>query len=387
MLIVFVTNKIISIDTILPILVEAKQCNNQTIIIVVSRKKGVKAIEENIVINDMINKIGFKFLFGGRYRNRWYKRTIGSIQFLLLFIAGIFRAKFIHFDVVHTIPLKILSFFFSSRIFYSEKDATKNHNATHYNKNKFGKVSSEGDYQLPLGSNIISYYERRLYYYFGHKVHENRNVYHLGLTRARDSWVKYINDSSNYYFNKFHKGVNISNGIIFIVLTFYDLESKTFNEEDRFTQRKLRQNFENTVDVLSNIKGDIPVFLKPHSYTDLEYVNSVLSGYSGFHITYLHPSMLIQNARFVICNYFSTILVDAHNLGVTTIEYTYYQNYVRKAIGDGSEEPAYVDWFIYDNKDKFRDVVTMLIDKNFKGVQLVKGYNQHKYDALLTDLC
>ena len=92
--------------------------------------------------------------------------------------------------------------------------------------------------------------------------------------------------SSSYYFNKFHKGVDISNGIIFIVLTFYDIESKTFNEEDRLSQRKLRQNFENTVDVLSNIKGDIPVFLKPHSYTDLEYVNSILSEYSGFHITY-----------------------------------------------------------------------------------------------------
>ncbi len=387
MLIVFVTNKIISVDTILPILLEAKQCNNQRIVVVVSRKKGIQAIENNIVINDTINKIGFKFLFGGRYRNRWYKRTIGSIQFLLLFIAGIFRAKFIHFDVVHTIPLKILSFFFSSRIFYSEKDATKNHNATHYNKNKFGKVSSEGDYQLPLGSNIISYYERRLYYYFGHKVHENRNVYHLGLTRARDSWVKYINDSSNYYFNKFHKGVNISNGIIFIVLTFYDLESKTFNEEDRFTQRKLRQNFENTVDVLSNIKGDIPVFLKPHSYTDLEYVNSILSEYSGFHITYLHPSMLIQNSRFVICNYYTTILGDAHNLGVTTIEYTYYANYIRKAIGDGSQQPNFVDWFVYDDKNKFKDVVTMLVDRNFERRHSVKDDNLRQRDALLTDLC
>ena len=69
MLIVFVTNKIISVDTILPILLEAKQCNNQRIVVVVSRKKGIQAIENNIVINDTINKIGFKFLFGGRDRN------------------------------------------------------------------------------------------------------------------------------------------------------------------------------------------------------------------------------------------------------------------------------------------------------------------------------
>lgn len=385
MLIVFVTNKVITIDTILPILLEVKQCNNQKVIVVVSRKKGLQAIESNVVLNDAINKIGFKFLFGGRYRFRLYKRIVGSAQFLLLFIAGIFGAKFIHFDTLPIIHLKILSKFFASQVFYSEKDSIKHDffKRPSYIKNKFGKKYEEGNYPVPLGGNIISYNKDRLYYFYGRDILKKRKVYFLGPTKARDSWQKYIDNKSDYYFNKFHQGVDISNGIIFIVLTNYGLDEPL--EEDVFSQKKLRKNFENTVNVLSDIKGDIPVFLKAHTYTDIEYVESVLSKRDGFHITYLHPSMLLLVTKFVICNYYSSILGDAHSLGVPTIEYTYYPSYIRKDTGDESVYPDYVDWFVYDNINEFSKVVGDLISKDYKRKQFVKNINQQR-DALLIDI-
>jgi hypothetical protein len=386
MLIVFVTNKIIAMDTILPILVEANECNNQKVIVVVSRKKGLQAIESNVVLNDVVNKIGFKFLFGGRYRFRLYKRIVGSVQFLLLFIAGISGAKFIHFDTLHHIHLKILSKFFASRIYYSERDSIKHDffKLPHHFKNKFGNNYKEGNFPVPLGGNVISYNKDRLHYYYGYDILKKRKVYFLGPTRTRHSWLKYIDNKSDYYFNKFHQDVDISNGIIVIVLTNYGLDEPL--EEDVFSQKKLRKNFENTVNVLSEIKGDIPVFLKAHSYTDIEYVESVLSKRNGFHITYIHPSMLLLVAKFVICNYYSSILGDAHGLGVPTIEYTYYPSYIRKNTGDGSICSDYVDWFIYDNINEFRKVVVDLISQDYNRKQFVKDIKQQR-DALLIDLC
>lgn len=378
MLIVFVTNKIITTDTILPVLLEAKQRKNQLIVIVVSRKNGFSVIEQNVVINDLINSIGFKFLLGGRLRVRWVKRLIGSVQFLLILIAGFFGAKFIHFDKIPLLTLKILSFFFGPRLFYSERDSIKHDffKLPHRQTNKFGTHYSQGEYPLPLGGNIISYNKDKLYYFHGPDIHQKRDVYFLNSPRSRISWIDYVDNVSDKYFEKFHKNIEFKNGIIFIILSFYDVEPEKEEYNLRMSgrgviyQKKLRQNFENTVNVLSSIKGDIPVFLKPAAYTDMDYVNSILMGHKGFYITYLHPSILLRSSRFVVCNWYSTILGDAHNLEVPTVEYSYYPENLRQDLGYsktaldsiGSE---YVDWFIYDDINRFKQVVSELIKKDF----------------------
>jgi len=364
-IIAFVTNKIISIDTILPILYEIHKKNNQKVVVVVSRKSGISIIEKNTVINDTINEIGFKFLLGGRYRVAWDKRVVGSIQLLLLFIAGIFGAKFIHFDTLKSYPIRILSTFFLSRVFYSERDSS-NHNFYKQKsqiKNKFRLFYTKGNYPVPLGGNMISYNKERLYYLYGKNIHDKRKVHFIESTRDREQWIKYLFEKSDYYFSKFHEGVNLRNGIIFVVLTFYGIEN--LNTEDTISQKKLRKNFENTVKILSYIKGNIPVFLKPSHGTDIEYVTSVLSNYSGFYITYLHPTMLLINTKFVICNYYSSIMADASNLGVATIEYTYYPSYIKEELNDRSMGSEYIDWFVYDDKEHFKEVVTNLISEEF----------------------
>ena len=95
--------------------------------------------------------------------------------------------------------------------------------------------------------------------------------------------------------------------------------------------------------------------------------------------------MLLLVTKFVICNYYSSILGDAHSLGVPTIEYTYYPSYIRKDTGDESVYPDYVDWFVYDNINEFSKVVGDLISKDYKRKQFVKNINQQR-DALLIDI-
>ena len=223
MIFVFITNKTITLDTILPILIEAKECNNQTVVVVVSRKNGLTVIENNVVLNDIIKNIGYKFLLGGRYRYKWYKRSVGSFQFLLLFIAGLLGAKFIHFDTLPLITTNILSIFFKKNVFYSERDSIEcdwyKHPSHHVNKFKKNYIKTK--YPVPLGGNFISYNKGRLKHYYGNSIYNSKNVYLLGPTRQRNAWREYIYGVTDNYFNKFHQGVDTRKGIIFIVLSYY----------------------------------------------------------------------------------------------------------------------------------------------------------------------
>ncbi len=385
MIIVFITNKIITLDTILPILIEAKKCNNQKIVIVVSRKNGLTVIENNVVLNDAIKKIGFKFLFGGNYGVRWYKRIVGSFQLILLFIAGIFGAKFIHFEALPILPIKILSKFFKSKVFYSERDSTKSdvYKLASIQSNKLrNKKYPKGNIPIPLGGNIISYNKDRLDYLYGDDIYNKRNVYFLGAPRRRKSWIDYIDKVSDYYFDKFHPNVDTSKGIVFIILSYY---GDGVHEDELFAQKKLMDNLENTVKVLSSIKGTIPVFMKPHNYTDVNYIKSVLSGHDGFHITYLHPSILLRKSKFVVSNLYSTIFGDAHSMGIPTVEYAYYPDYIKKDVGDVSMCPRYVDWFVYDDIEKFEKICVMLIKEEFKRKKIINNYEEK--DDILEALC
>jgi hypothetical protein len=384
MIIVFITNKTITLDTILPILIESKKRRNQKIIIVVSRKNGLTVIENNVVLNDLINEIGFKFLLGGRYRAKWYKRSIGSIQFFCLFVAGIFGAKFIHFDTLQLLTIKILSIFFKKKVFYSERDSIETNLHLHpsHHLNKFGAKYTRTNFPVPLGGNYIGYNEGRLIYYYGSEIYNNRKVYLLGPTRQRRAWMEYIYKVTDYYFNKFHKGVDTSEGIIFLVLSYY---GSNVTKEKQYGQKKLRDNFEKTIKILARNKGNIPVFLKPHNFTDVDYVKTIVSKYDGFHITYLHPSVLLQKTKFIVSNLYSTIFGDASSMGIPTLEFAYYPEYIKKDVGDESICPKYVDWFVYDDAEKFEKVSIKLINNKYISEKFVSKNEDN--DNLIDKLC
>ena len=88
-------------------------------------------------------------------------------------------------------------------------------------------------------------------------------------------------------------------------------------------------------------------------FVHLYYVKTIVSKYDGFHITYLHPSVLLQKTKFIVSNLYSTIFGDASSMGIPTLEYAYYPEYIKKDVGDESICPKYVDWFVYDDAEKF----------------------------------
>jgi hypothetical protein len=83
-----------------------------------------------------------------------------------------------------------------------------------------------------------------------------------------------------------------------------------------------------TLDVLDKLTGDIKVFLKPHMITDINLLKEILKNrdQNKYVISYLHPSVLASRSVFVICNYYTTAIIDSYLRGVPSIEYTNYED-------------------------------------------------------------
>jgi len=101
----------------------------------------------------------------------------------------------------------------------------------------------------------------------------------------------------------------------------------------------------------------------------------------------LHPSILLKKTKFVVSNLYSTIFGDAHSLGIPTVEYAYYPEYIKKDVGNKSIFPEYVDWFIYDDVKKFKIVASNLVKQDFKYDNIKIVNNEKQKDPLLQDFC
>jgi len=123
----------------------------------------------------------------------------------------------------------------------------------------------------------------------------------------------------------------------------------------------MKMLFKNTIDVLSEVKGNIPVLIKPHVFTDLNIVNEQIQNKSNFHLTYLHPSVLASAARVFICNAYSSTMADAKSLGVRTVEYSDYKNSVIEISKGKSMGYEYIDEFINNDSNQFKKIITSII--------------------------
>ena len=92
----------------------------------------------------------------------------------------------------------------------------------------------------------------------------------------------------------------------------------------------------------------------------MDRLNAVLMNlkFGNAHISYLHPQILARHTSIVICNYYSTALIDFWYQGVETVEFTRYGEDALKITNGGSMRPKYVDHFIdIDDTERLMDIL------------------------------
>ena len=375
---IFIGNKLISTDAILPLSYELKKRNlvNNVYFVTIDLLT-YQSIKKNYVIFQAINKIG-KFLFLGNihkiYRDQkpntyekiksFFFRQIAKINLipflLLLTIKCIFgRVVIFHFHLLDIFPWKLINKFIKSSIYKVDRTwETDLLRAITYVRSPtpsfFSKHSSVG--------NLICFHKD------SNALKDKRNIekrkIHLPPTANYKHWVYFLKNNYKSYINYELKKNNLkpNQNIITIMLgTFSPLP---------YLKRKNTAEvcFKEIIETIINLKVNFQVFIKPHVISKESIYLKILKSIPNKNIviTQLHPGILAMVSKVFICNYYSTTISTANLLSVPTIEYTDYHREALKLTNQGSLYPEYVDFFIKRDKKKLEKVLLSCLKKDKK---------------------
>jgi len=209
------------------------------------------------------------------------------------------------------------------------------------------EVTVEG-YDAVLLTSIREQYEQGI----GVKLITDARIIQVGYTRALKEWEQSIDKNTKKYL----KG-EISTPYLFFPLDV--VGTWILGEKCASGEVKL----EECLKVLKDYNDDVLTVFRPHHKTDVKKVRRILDsiGYENYVISYLHPLILIKNAKFTLTYSPSSLLVEAHMNGCTTVEYADYDvRYNRHSY----EKPIHfgcVDYFICRDKEHLRQVVDKLV--------------------------
>mgnify|MGYP006412179221 FL=1 len=349
-ILVIVKNKLMTIDTVLPILLELKEKYNISSKVVVSDEMAHNGIRKNVVIRDAIDYVGTELYIGGKSSIKIVEKLFKMAWFCFLFFRLIIGTKVLHFGTFNMFPYSLLGRMFGKNLYFLQNDSFL------HSYRKFDTFFGKNSIIIPpIGKNIVAFNDAMTHLDL---ATDNHKVFMFGNTRTRKSWISYIKHRSDDYFYNYHREVDFSKGCIVLVLGHFN-KTKMLR-----TSHSLRNLFEKTVETLNEVKGDLPVLIKPHVFTDLVVVDEVMSNLDGFYITYLHPTVLATKAKVFICNSYSTTMADAKSIGVGTVEYSDYCIDLLKLSKGKSIGYEYIDEFINNNQDDFKNAIKLMLTAN-----------------------
>jgi hypothetical protein len=349
-IIVFVRNKLITVDTVIPILIELKQLYDIQSNIIVFDELAHNGIRENVVIRDAVRYVGKELYITNGIKNKVLRRA-RVVFYLSSIILDIFRgSKILHFGALDQYPLSMLGYIFRKNVYLMQG------NAYDFKYSKYKSIAGNNPIKRKLtGDNLVVFGENHNY------NTKDKIVYKFEPPKTRNSWLQYVYNKNNFYFKHYHNNIETSQGIIVLIMSSLDGYSPVLRNPYQ-TQVDL---FKKTLSALSEFSKKNPIFIKPHIYTNMQLLNDLTRGVKGISITYLHPSILATKSKVFIANEFSNTLADAHSLGVKTVEFTDYSDKMLKATKGKSIDSNFVSYFINNDISRFKEVVTSILNKDF----------------------
>jgi hypothetical protein len=375
MILVFINNKLNTIDTILPILLEMKEKHDKKSYVILNEELAYNGIKDNVVINDIVNKVGTIIYLGKGINNKILRRFFTLIQIQRLIIYSLMGAKIIHFGRLDDGFLHSIFNVFRKNILFSQALAFK------YVGHKYRRDFIEEKSTKFTGQSLIA--TDGLMPELESINTINKKIYIFGPTRMRKTWLEHSYYLAEDYLKKCHPNIRYRDGYIVIVLYHFGAVDLLDGIE---TSKILLKD---TLDIINELYPNKNILIKPHVVTELDILNKIIdeSGNQNINITYLHPCVLSRFADMFICNCYSNTLADASSLGVTTIEYTKYKKYILERTQGRSIGHHYVDYFIDYDKILLKKILKNIkIKKVVTGTPLLKNVLIDDPAGLLDDL-
>lgn len=355
---VFLNRKLISCDTILPLLMEIKRANPaRRIEVWVPDRATQDVIATNRVLGDMLASIAKTRPLSGRHlgpARRKLHQVTTALRLALLAAKGLLgHANFIHFKALAKKPLDLLYKLCPDRTYLAENDSY-GFSRLMAQVTFLTPTPPEGRPPPPAGVLIAFSPE---WHQLSHHSFAGKRRFLFGTPRRRKSWIAHIRATADRYLEEDFRaaGLALPDEFLAVMLGFFGplpyLTHPSAVEE--LLDESLRE--------MADLAEGRPILLKPHAITDMAVLQRVLDAQpkGRFLVSYLHPMVLATRSRLVLANYFSTTLADFTTMGVPTIEYTQYRAEALALTGGGSMRPEYVRHFVNRDRAALREVLSV----------------------------
>lgn len=165
---------------------------------------------------------------------------------------------------------------------------------------------------------------------------DNSRLLKVGHLRSLPAWRKYVAEAARK-----HQIVGKGGHVLYILTTMGKLVNS-------FHEPEIGELLRETLSVLKNYNGNFHTIFRPHAITDIGKLKQILAetGYSNFSIDHGHPMVLASNAIFAIGNFFSAALFDAYFMNVPIVEYSSYDRAFLESVGGASIAGPCCDFFL-----------------------------------------
>ncbi len=356
MIFVFLNNKLISCDTITPLLLELSEKHpNARIVLYCFGDRTLGIIRRNVVLWDALQQVGQLRSFAGRSKIKIVRRAVGLLTLAL--IAGralLGNVTFIHFKALNWWPLKLLFLVNRKRTFLFQSSSIDRSEA----EKRIGQITALRipSRVLPAAGTMVGFSETWPAFHDGRTA----NVPKLVVTPPfrRPAWRAYLLANADRYLEPL--GLDQRSPFAVFILSSMD-RSNLLGDPDAFPAL-----FEETLEILAQEAPDLPIIVKPHPATRSNFLDlqrTIIDRSPKKHVIVadLYPLLLAGRARFFIGNTFSSTFASAHLCGVPTIEYSHYCADALKASGGGSMRADLVTHFINRDPEQLRQRLRELL--------------------------
>lgn len=350
---VFLENKIISTDSIVPVCLNIRELHpNIKFCFVFDSYRHFQEISKNkILYNALIELSKKNVVLGGKgsqSSHGIFRRLVIGLQCFVIFLNRLVSVHYyFHFKKLRRYPFKLLNFFSPTKTF-------------HFEPNGWGKPplmdavdKSSGNRVAPLPPDRRLQYVGYSDYWLQNKMKsKDTKTIKISNPRLLDPWNLFVQaqmESSDKYSKsacrekrEFYVG--------FLLGYFGKMDIVRSSES-------MQKCFLESLQTIFEIFPNAHVILKPHFITDLTLLKELIADFSNYQISvdWVHPGLLGKICDLVICNSYSSAMPDVFFQGAVTIEYTDYSEDALRITGGQSVAPLFIDKFINHNDSELRD--------------------------------
>ena len=354
MIVIFLNNKLISLDTTIPVFYEIFKKNpKQKILFYCFERNTFDAIRRNIVLYDVVTEIGSIKIFSGKNENYFFRKFVFLGRLFFLILLSLFKqTSFVHFKALSVWPLKILGIVNLKKTFLFGNTSAGHTNIEEAVNNVDRKRVILK--HKPNARYLVGFYENWRQFQFD----DNYKKMLVQVPLSRNSWNDYININSLKYFEL--SKINFNSRYIVYILCSLD--------NPNFLRKSVTwvDLLEETIAIIDKALPGTQIVLKPHPATTKFYLNTIdkiinKNKHVKIIISDIHPMTLTKNAICYIANASSSTFINPIFKGVPTVEYSDYLEESLIVTNGESMREDLVSYFI--NRDLEKCISTLRVLK------------------------